>query len=88
MPVGPSPISSTPLTYKNKGITVIGPANSKYRLKPGLSKPKSFKSLFALEVEIEGRKKVYKDEFQLAKTSKGIKVLIYLESIIYFYVFI
>lgn len=43
----------------------------------------SFKSLFALDVEIEGRIKVCKDEFQLAKTPKGIKVLIYFLKMIY-----
>ena len=26
MPEGPRPDNSTPLTYRNKGITVIGPA--------------------------------------------------------------
>ena len=28
MPAGPNPLSSTPRTYKNNGITVIGPANN------------------------------------------------------------
>ena len=31
--MGPNPISSTPLTYRNKGITVIGPAKIKNKLK-------------------------------------------------------
>jgi hypothetical protein len=43
----------------------------------------SFKSLFALEVEVEGRKKVCKDEFQLAKTPKGTKVLEYFLKMVY-----
>ena len=48
MPVGPKPINSTPLTYKNNGITVIGPANIK-RLKPGFDKLKSLKPDFAIK---------------------------------------
>ena len=42
MPVGPNPHSSTPLTYKNSGITVIGPANSNKSIIEGLEKVKSF----------------------------------------------
>ena len=43
MPVGPKPINSTPLTYKNNGITVIGPARIKNKLNPGFEKLKSLK---------------------------------------------
>ena len=43
MPVGPKPINSTPLTYKNNGITVIGPAKIKNKLNPGFEKLKSLK---------------------------------------------
>ena len=42
-----------------------------------------FKALFALEVEVEGRKKVCKDEFQLDKTPKGTKVLEYFLKMVY-----
>ena len=49
MPVGPSPINSTPLTYKNKGITVIGPANKRNELKPGFAMLKSLKPLVAIK---------------------------------------
>ena len=48
MPVAPSPISSTPLTYKNKGITVIGPAKIRNKLKPGFEKLKSFTPDFVI----------------------------------------
>ena len=42
MPVGPNPHSSTPRTYRNNGITVIGPANINKSIIGGLAKVKSF----------------------------------------------
>ena len=41
IPAGPSPQSSTPLTYKNKGITVIGPAKNINNIIEGLENVKS-----------------------------------------------
>ena len=35
IPDGPRPDNSTPLTYKNNGITVIGPANTKMNISDG-----------------------------------------------------
>ena len=43
MPVGPSPQSSTPRTYRKRGITVIGPANISNNINDGLERLKSFK---------------------------------------------
>ena len=43
MPVGPRPLNSTPRTYKNNGITVIGPANNINNDNPGLLNEKSLK---------------------------------------------
>ena len=43
--MGPRPQSSTPLTYKKSGITVIGPANNINKDKPILFIEKSFKPL-------------------------------------------
>ena len=48
MPVGPRPHSSTPLTYKKSGITVMGPANNINRLSDKLVELKSFKLLVAI----------------------------------------
>ena len=45
---GPKPINSTPLTYRNKGITVIGPARIKNKLNPGFDKLKSLKPFFTI----------------------------------------
>ena len=39
--MGPKPQSSTPLTYKNNGITVIGPANIKININDGFDTSKS-----------------------------------------------
>ena len=43
IPEGPSPDSSTPLTYKNSGITVMGPANKMISIKLIFEKEKSLK---------------------------------------------
>ena len=42
MPVGPKPHNSTPLTYKNKGIMVIGPARKINSIIGGSENWKSF----------------------------------------------
>ena len=42
IPDGPKPDNSTPFTYKNKGITVIGPVRKIKAIKDGLDKEKSF----------------------------------------------
>ena len=43
IPDGPNPDNSTPLMYKNNGITVIGPAKNNKAIKDGFEKVKSFK---------------------------------------------
>ena len=52
-------MSSTPLTYKNKGITVIGPAKTKNRLRPGLDILKSLKPALKLDKKQIKQKEVY-----------------------------
>ena len=42
IPEGPRPDNSTPLTYKNKGITVIGPAKNNKNINDGFDKEKKF----------------------------------------------
>ena len=42
MPVGPNPHNSTPRTYKNNGITVMGPAHINKSIIGGFEKVKSF----------------------------------------------
>ena len=63
-------MSSTPLTYKNKGITVIGPANIKNKLNPGFDKLKSLNPFLTI------KKKAIKANGKINKlsTSKPISV--------------
>ena len=48
IPEGPNPARWTPLTKKNNGITVIGPANIKINIKDGLEISKSLKLLIVI----------------------------------------
>ena len=41
--MGPRPHSSTPLTYRNRGMTVIGPANINININEGSFKLKIFR---------------------------------------------
>ena len=49
MPAGPSPDSSTPLTYKKRGITVIGPAKNNNNIKEGFDISKSLKLFIVIK---------------------------------------
>ena len=42
MPVGPRPDNSTHLTYRNRGITVMGPARINKGINDRFDKEKSF----------------------------------------------
>ena len=48
IPAGPNPDSLTPFTYRNKGITVMGPANIKIIIKVGFETSKSLKLFFVI----------------------------------------
>ena len=66
IPVGPRPISSTPLTYKNKGITVIGPAKIRNKLNLALDKLKSLKlTSNRFEIETELLIRSFKNKFNI-----------------------
>ena len=49
MPVAPRPHNSTPRTYKNKGITVIGPAKKMNNIIGGSESLKSLKPLIVIK---------------------------------------
>ena len=71
MPVGPSPIISTPFTYRNNGITVIGPAKMRNKLSPGFSILKSFNPFWA---NIEVFYQMIFDSYHTEKFTDKIRV--------------
>ncbi len=76
----PVPILISPSKHSmNELKTMISDYNQEYNTELGLS----MKSLFSLESDSSSSKKIYKEEFQLSKTPKGKKLLIYFLEMIY-----
>lgn len=63
-------IRPDPKSLKELSVMIIN-YNNENNTELGLS----FKSLFALEIELVGRKKVVKEKFKLQNTNRGIKIL-------------
>lgn len=76
----PIPILIKPDPNSLKELSeMINNYNIEYNTELGLS----FKSLFALDVELSGRKKIVNPKFKLAKTTRGIKILEFFLKMIY-----